>query len=82
MRKYIFVERWQAVGTPQAGFSNGMMAGQMEIHTSVIDHFMQRLQETGVFDERSRSGSSPQDYTQIRSANIPVCQQKLFCYIR
>ena len=51
------------------------MAGQMGIHNSVINRYMQRLQQTGMVDERSRSGRSLQNYTQIRS-NIAQCAKR------
>jgi transposase len=38
----------------QAGFSNRGMAGKMEVHHSVIDRLMQRLEATGMVDEHPR----------------------------
>jgi len=38
----------------QASFSNRGMAGQMGVHHSVIDRLMQRLEATGMVDERPR----------------------------
>jgi len=39
-----------------AGFSNRKVAGQIGVHASVIDCLMQRLQATGMVDERPQSG--------------------------
>jgi IS30 family transposase len=53
-RKLTLAERWQAVGMSQSGFSNRRVAGQLEVHHSVIDHLMQRLQVTRMDGERPR----------------------------
>jgi len=46
------------------------MAGQKGIHNYIINRYMHRLLETGMVDERSRSGRSPQNDTQRRSAKV------------
>jgi len=46
-RKITLAERWQAVGMSQASFNNRGMAGK-------IDRLMQRLEATGMVDERPR----------------------------
>jgi len=51
-RKLTLAERWQAVCISQVGFSNRKVAGKFGVHHSVIDRFMQRLQVTGMLDER------------------------------
>ena len=56
MRKCSLAEKRQAVGMSQGGLSNRGMIAQMGTHHFLMDHFMQRLQSTGIVDERARSG--------------------------
>jgi len=42
----------------ETGFSNRRVSGQMVVHHFVIGRLMQRLQATGIVDERPRSGRS------------------------
>ena len=58
-RTLTLAEKWQSVGMSQAAFSNRRVAGKMGVHYSVIDRLMQRLQVTGMVDERPRSGMPP-----------------------
>jgi IS30 family transposase len=55
-RKLTFAERLQYVEMSKAEFSNGKVAGKMEVHHSAIDRLMQRLQSTEIVDDRPRSG--------------------------
>ena len=54
-QKLTLAERWQAVGMSNAGFTHIRGAGQTGT-PSVIDRIMQRVQATGMIDERPRSG--------------------------
>ena len=56
MRKCSLAEKRQAVGMSHAGLSNRGMIGQMGTHHYLMDSLMQRLQSTGIVDERARSG--------------------------
>ena len=40
----------------QAGFRNRGMVEQIRAHHYLMDHLIQRLQATGIVDERQRSG--------------------------
>ena len=43
-------ERWRAVGMLQTGFSKRRVAGQMGVHHSALDRFIQRLKMTAMVD--------------------------------
>jgi IS30 family transposase len=55
-RKLTFAERLQYVEMSKAEFSNRKVAGKMEVHQFAIDRLMQRLQSTGIVDDRPRCG--------------------------
>jgi hypothetical protein len=65
----------QAVGMSQACFCNRRVAGQMEVHYSVIDRLMQPLQVTVMIDERPRSGR-PRKTKHREDRQIALCGWK------
>ena len=53
--KYVVNQKLEHVGIIYAGFSNRQVAWQIGVYHYVIDRLMQRLQVTGIVDERPRS---------------------------
>ena len=55
-RKLTILERWQAVGMHNSGFSHRRVADHFKVNHSIIVRLMQRFRQTGNVTDRPRAG--------------------------